>query len=144
MSDVIFNWVPDRGSPLPLYRQLADYISGKIACGDWAVGDRLPAERVLAQRLGLNRSTVVQAMEELASFGVLEADYGGGTRVGSNTWSLRMAGGGMDWGRYLHAGPFPANTPTIQTIFRLEFQPGYYRLGSPPLSSFRGRPSERR
>ena len=29
MSDVIFNWVPDRGSPLPLYRQLADYISGK-------------------------------------------------------------------------------------------------------------------
>ena len=130
MSDVIFNWVPDRGSPLPLYRQLADYNSGKIACGDWAVGDRLPAQRVLAQRLGLNRSTVVQAMEELASFGVLEADYGGGTRVGSNTWSLRMAGGGMDWGRYLHAGPFPANTPTIQTIFRLEFQPGYYRLGS--------------
>ena len=92
MSDVIFNWVPDRGSPLPLYRQLADYISGKIACGDWAVGDRLPAQRVLAQRLGLNRSTVVQAMEELASFGVLEADYGGGTRVGSHTWSLRMAG----------------------------------------------------
>lgn len=40
MSDVIFNWVPDRGSPLPLYRQLAiiSVERSLAATGLWATG----------------------------------------------------------------------------------------------------------
>lgn len=130
MAEVTFDWTPDRTGAAPLYRQLSDYVSGKIASGDWAVGDRIPPQRLLAQRLGVNRSTVVAAMEELASFGVLEGDFGGGTRVCSNTWSLRLSERSPDWARYLHAGAFQANHPTIQAVFRLEFQDDYIRLSS--------------
>ena len=130
MEDISFDFTPDRSSGIPIYRQLADYISAKVSSGDWAVGTRLPPQRLLAQRLGVNRSTVVAAMEELGSYGVLEGDFGGGTRVASNTWGVRMSARAPDWGRYLRSGPFRASAPTIQTIFRLEFQADYLRLGS--------------
>lgn len=127
------DWKPDKNDKMPVYRQIIKYVSDKIATGDWTIGSRLPSQRALAESFGVNRSTVVNAMEELLSYGILESDYGGGTRVKSNTWSLLMSQP-PDWNKYIQSGPFRANMPTIQTINRLEFEPGYIRIGTGELS----------
>ena len=46
-----------------------------------APGDRLPAERRLAQDLGASRPSVREAIQQLASQGVLRSRHGGGTYV---------------------------------------------------------------
>lgn len=128
-----FDWKPNKGSKKPVYRQIVEYIREKIAAGDWIIGSRLPSQRELAKAFGVNRSTVVTAMEELISYGILESDFGGGTRVKSNTWSLLMSQP-PDWNKYIQSGPFKANLPTIQMINRLEFEPGYIRIGTGELA----------
>lgn len=128
-----FEWKPDKSSKTPVYRQIVKYISDKIASGDWVIGSRLPSQRAMAQAFGVNRSTIVTAMEELISYDILESDFGGGTRVKSNTWSLLMSQP-PDWNKYISSGPFHANVPTIQTINKLEFEPGYIRIGTGELA----------
>jgi DNA-binding transcriptional MocR family regulator len=128
------DWKPDKGSKEPAYQQIVNYISRKISCGDWTIGSKLPSQRVLADRFGVNRSTVVRALEELCSYGVLEGSAGKGTTVTSNTWSVLMSTAPPDWGKYLKAGTFQENVPTIQVINKLEFEEDIIRLGSGELS----------
>ena len=128
------DWKPDKGSKEPAYQQIVNYISRKISCGDWTIGSKLPSQRVLADRFGVNRSTVVRALEELCSYGVLEGSAGRGTTVTSNTWSVLMSTAPPDWGKYLKAGTFQENVPTIQVINKLEFEDGIIRLGTGELS----------
>lgn len=103
---ITIDWVPDKNSNEPVYQQIVNYISRKISCGDWTIGSKLPPQRILAERFGVNRSTVVRALEELCSYGILEGTTGSGTTVTSNTWSLLMSTAPPDWGNYLKAGTF--------------------------------------
>lgn len=128
-KEIIIDWTPDKNSGEPIYRQIVNYISEKIARGDWVIGSRLPSQRAMSVAFGVNRSTVVTAMEELISYGILESDFGGGTRICSNTWSLLMSQP-PDWNKYIQSGPFKANMPTIQTINKLEFDEKYIRIGT--------------
>ena len=130
---ITLDWKPDKQNKTPIYRQIVKYISDKIAAGDWVIGSRLPSQRAMAKAFEVNRSTIVSAMEELISYGILESDFGGGTRVASNTWSLRMSQP-PDWNKYIASGPFGANLSTIQTINKMEFEPGYIRIGTGELS----------
>ena len=127
------DWKPNKTDDTPVYRQIVQYISGKIRSGDWVIGSRLPSQRAMAEAFGVNRSTVVTAMDELISYGILESGFGGGTKVKSNTWSLLMSQP-PDWNKYIQSGPFRANLSTIQTINKLEFEPGYIRIGTGELS----------
>ncbi|QOX65220.1 PLP-dependent aminotransferase family protein [Anoxybacterium hadale] len=131
---VYIDWTPDKGSDHPVYQQIVDYISGKISSGDWIIGSLLPSQRTLAERFGVNRSTVVRALEELISYGILEGEPGRGTIVRSNTWSLLMSTAPPDWGSYVKSGAFQENVPTIQTINKLEFKKDIIRLGTGELS----------
>ena len=63
------------------YQQVADQIAGLIDQGVWAVGDRLPPERDLAQRLGVSRPTVREAMVALDLAGRIDVRTGAGTFV---------------------------------------------------------------
>lgn len=126
-------WKPDKNSKMPLYKQIVEYVSSKVSSGDWAVGSRLPSQREMADIFGVNRSTIVSAMEELLSYGMVEAAYGGGTRIASNTWSLLMSSP-PDWNKYITSGPFKANLPAIQVINKLEFDEKYLRLGTGEIS----------
>ena len=128
-----FEWKPDKTAKTPIYRQIVKYISDKIAAGDWVIGSRLPSQRAMALAFDVNRSTIVTAMEDLLSYDILESDFGGGTRVKSNSWSLLMSQP-PDWNKYISSGPFHANLPTIQTINKLEFEPGYIRIGTGELA----------
>ncbi|MCZ4099337.1 GntR family transcriptional regulator [Streptomyces sp. So13.3] len=49
----------------PLYQRIADQLQAELDKGRIAPGDRLPAERLLADRFGVNRQTVRQALQLL-------------------------------------------------------------------------------
>lgn len=57
--------------------KLRDLILG----GSYAPGDKLPPERTLASRLGVNRSSLREALKRLEQLGLVKARRGDGTRV---------------------------------------------------------------
>ena len=61
--------------------QIADQLEGMIADGTLKPGERLPAERQLAERLGISRPSLREAIQKLASKGLLNTRQGGGTFV---------------------------------------------------------------
>lgn len=71
----------DPGDPRPLYVQLADSLVDAIENERLNPGERLPAMRTLAQRLGCALVTVSQAYELLAARGRATARPGKGTFV---------------------------------------------------------------
>jgi DNA-binding FadR family transcriptional regulator len=64
-----------------LYRQIAQQLSRRIADGDFPAGARLPAERELAEQLGVSRPTVREALIALEVEGVVEVRGGAGVFV---------------------------------------------------------------
>ncbi len=56
-------------------------IEGQIIGGNLAVGERLPPEREFAERLGVSRTVVREAVRILVTKGLLETRHGIGTRV---------------------------------------------------------------
>jgi DNA-binding transcriptional MocR family regulator len=71
----------DRDAPVPLARQIESQIERLIREGWLAPGVKLPATRELAQALGVNRTTVALAYEELVASGRARAHVGQGTFV---------------------------------------------------------------
>ncbi|MFI2373648.1 GntR family transcriptional regulator [Streptomyces sp. NPDC018964] len=71
----------DRGSPVPLYHQLAQQLEAAIEQGVLAPGDLLGNEVDLSVRLGLSRPTVRQAIQSLVDKGLLVRRRGVGTQV---------------------------------------------------------------
>jgi DNA-binding transcriptional MocR family regulator len=65
----------------PLYRQIAAAIRERILSGQIGSGLRLPPERTLAAQLGVNRSTIVTAYDELAAEDLISGRVGDGTVV---------------------------------------------------------------
>lgn len=71
----------DRSSPMPLYFQVAQQLEEAIRTGELAPGQRLENEVDLADRFGLSRPTVRQAIQELVRKGMLVRKRGVGTQV---------------------------------------------------------------
>lgn len=71
----------DRSSPVPLYFQVAEQFAAAIQRGELAPGDRLDSELQLADRLGLSRPTVRQAIQHLVDKGLIVRRRGVGTQV---------------------------------------------------------------
>ncbi|OMH38155.1 FadR/GntR family transcriptional regulator [Motiliproteus sp. MSK22-1] len=51
----------------------------RIVCGDICPGQKLPSQRKLAEDLGVSRSSVREAVQELQSKGLIETYHGGGS-----------------------------------------------------------------
>ncbi len=62
---------------------VAGQIQGKILDGTLRAGDRLPPERELAQQLGVNRSSVREALKKLEQLRLVAIQQGSGIRVQS-------------------------------------------------------------
>jgi GntR family transcriptional regulator len=71
----------DRNSPIPLYFQIAESLRESIVSGAIAPGERLENELELAERLGVSRPTVRQAIQRLVQQGMVVRRRGLGTVV---------------------------------------------------------------
>ncbi len=71
----------DYVSPVPLYVQLYKLINSKIVERIWKPGDILPPERWICNELELSRTTVRQALNQLAQEGKIVRTKGKGTVV---------------------------------------------------------------
>ena len=61
--------------------EIAEKIKGLIMEGAWVRGQRLPAERELAERFGVSRPSLREAIRSLVTVGLLHTQHGGGTYV---------------------------------------------------------------
>ena len=68
-----------------LYERVSDDLSAQIASGAYIIGQRLPAERVLAQTYSVSRPTVREAIIALELDGLVEVRMGSGVYVTSIT-----------------------------------------------------------
>lgn len=66
---------------VPLADQAADALFSRIRAGEWALGAKLPGETTLAPQLGVGRSTVREAIRQLAGRGILDSRQGSGVYV---------------------------------------------------------------
>jgi 2-aminoadipate transaminase len=99
MPDVL-NVSLNPASDVPLYKQLADTVSGMICRGSMKPGERLPATRELAGQLGLNRTTVSAAYALLEESGLIQGHVGRGSFVAKREHSTLPA---TDWDAILPA-----------------------------------------
>jgi DNA-binding FadR family transcriptional regulator len=61
--------------------QAADALFARIRSGEWTLGAKLPGETTLAPQLGVGRSTVREAIRQLAGRGILDSRQGSGVYV---------------------------------------------------------------
>jgi GntR family transcriptional regulator/MocR family aminotransferase len=81
MNQTISDVVIDRRAAAPLFRQVYAAISSSIIEGRLRAGSKLPASRELAEQLGLSRTVVVSAYEQLLAEGYATGRIGSGTYV---------------------------------------------------------------
>src|ERR1035437_4548769 len=74
-----------------LYRQIFGQIIRLIESGEYKPGGRLPAERVLAEQLGVSRPTVREALIALEAEGWVEIRGGAGIFVLERTSESSLA-----------------------------------------------------
>ncbi len=63
------------------YQQIIEQLISLIVNGDLKSGDKLPAERTLAEMLSTSRASIREAFRTLETIGILEVRHGGGTYV---------------------------------------------------------------
>lgn len=88
----------------PLHERLTGVLRSGIRRSALPGGLRLPAERVLADRLGVSRTTVLAAYAQLQSEGLLERRRGSGTYVSGMAALMEPSGA-------ITAGPFAGRRP---------------------------------
>ncbi len=68
---------------IPLYQQVADILTQRIASGEWEPGMVLPSEPKLAENLGVSPGTVRKALDKMAEKKLVTRRQGFGTLVSS-------------------------------------------------------------
>ncbi|HEL2057284.1 TPA: GntR family transcriptional regulator [Streptococcus suis] len=74
------------------YITIHDKIKEQIDQGIWAIGQRLPSERDLAEEFGVSRMTLRQGITLLVEEGVLQRKVGSGTYVANTRVQEKMRG----------------------------------------------------
>ena len=71
----------DKDLPTPLYHQLQSVLQAEIESGRWRWEERLPSEQEIAERFGVSKITVRQALQGMAQLGYIRREQGRGTFV---------------------------------------------------------------
>ncbi|MBT2130478.1 PLP-dependent aminotransferase family protein [Planktotalea lamellibrachiae] len=71
----------DRHSKVPVFEQICTVIRTRAVSGSLTQGTRLPATRAMATELGVSRSTIVTAYDQLVAEGYLTSVQGSGYTV---------------------------------------------------------------
>lgn len=117
------------GTERAKYREIVAQYADQINKGHLPPGTRLPTERQLAAEMGVNRSTVVAAYDELRASGLVERRQGSGTYVSGALWGVTP-----DWSRYINGGAFEPTQPILQRIRAVRSLPGMINLSEGVLS----------
>lgn len=83
---------PLRVTRLRLYELLAEQLLEHVEREGLRPGDRLPTERLLAERFGVSRASVRQALVALEVKGVVEVRHGGGVFLADTARQHPLAG----------------------------------------------------
>ena len=100
----------DRGSRVPLHRQIYEQAANAIRSGVIEHGTRLPSTRLMAKLLEVSRNTVLEAYDNLAADGLLRGQQGSGMRVNGKTRELTLFG----LRGVIQAAGYPARTLAIE------------------------------
>ena len=66
------------------YKKIVDYVKNEITAGKLKPGDKLMAERDLAEHLGMSRNSVREGLRLLENIGVLNSQQGSGNYIDLN------------------------------------------------------------
>lgn len=113
----------DKNISTPIYIQIKNELREMIYSHIFPKGFSLPSERKLAEELGVSRSTVIKAYEELKALGLLESHMGKGTRVTIENDSERLNNEKqplpLSWYQFFDSSIAPANDHTIIDIINM-------------------------
>ena len=84
--------IPLSESDVPLFRQLYTSLRQAILAGAFRAGEKIPSSRELAEQLGISRTVVLLAYDQLLAEGYLVGRQGSGTYVSSAVSAGRSAG----------------------------------------------------
>lgn len=116
----------DRTSPLPFYAQLKQILLADIAERGLVPGDRFRSDHEIADRFGVSRSVVRQALAELEADGVIERSKGRGTFI-----ARQKVGEGLARSlRGLHEDAALRGSQVTSTVLRQEVVPAPPAVGS--------------
>ncbi|WP_418274965.1 FadR/GntR family transcriptional regulator [Isoptericola jiangsuensis] len=82
-------------------------IESDLAAGRWALGERLPGERALAEELGVSRPSVREAVRILEAMGIIKAGVGSGPDAGAKVIDRPAAGLGAAVRWHVASGTLP-------------------------------------
>lgn len=82
----------EKGSAVPVSRQIADQIRAQCLSGRLAPGTQVPSVRQMARDLGVNQNTVLRVYERLSNENLLEVRHGEGTFVASRMPNRQLDG----------------------------------------------------
>lgn len=66
------------------YMKVREYIWNRLYAGEIKAGDKLPAERDLAELLQISRNSVREGLKTMENLGVIESQYGAGNFIARN------------------------------------------------------------
>lgn len=88
--------------------RVAEYIKEKIYNGTYQSGERLLAEREMAEQLGVSRNTIRESYKILEAYGYLKAEHGKGFYITSESEQIRKM-----------TESFIVNTSQIKDLFNI-------------------------
>lgn len=127
-------WKPDRSLSISLAKQIVQWMTEQILTGQWPSGTKLPAQRQLAATLGVNRSTIQEALDELKADGILSAKIGSSTYVSNDSWNMLVKKKQPNWQKYIESSIHKPNYQTIQVINEMEQDDSIIRLSTGELA----------
>ncbi len=126
-------WKPDDKSVTPLYLQIYERIKQEIFSGKLPIGALLPTQRLMAIEFGVNRSTIVTAIELLVSDDLIHSNGKAGTFVKNNASSLNSPAP-PNWAGYIQLGSHKPNNSIARIINDNEHRNDIFALTRPDLS----------
>lgn len=110
-------------APQRAFEDIADRIRRRVACGELKAGDKLPAEREMAEQFGVGRNAVREALRSLEMAGVVRLEKGraGGAFIRPVNASrlTRAIGDLMDHGSIRWSELTEARALLLETVVRL-------------------------
>ncbi|WP_251521885.1 MULTISPECIES: PLP-dependent aminotransferase family protein [Staphylococcus] len=111
------------------YKKIVDDVIQQINDGLLKPGDKLQSQREIANQYHVNRSTVVQALDILKSYGILDSFEKRGIFVSENKWHVYMTSN-IRWQDFIGNSISKNNHYYIQKINELEFDNNIIRVGT--------------